>query len=405
MLIYIIKWLKGFLLIEISGNAKDRFINICSNHGIVMWNVISENNVIKAYISKSNYKALSDYIKKTDVKITVIDKKGLPFFFYKYRKRKCFIIGMLLFFSMIYAFSLFIWDININGEYIYTKEQILKDIKKNYVPLGTLKKKIDCNDLEKKLRERYDKIAWISCEIKGTQLNIELTETIETSKIKEETNPCNIVAVKDGIITDIIVRSGKITAHKGDEVKKGDILITGAINIYNDYDELIETDYIPASGEVYGISKYTYDDSFEINYFKKQYNDNSKKYYSIIVGNKMYTPYTPKKSKQNTDIVSVDKKLRIGKTFYFPLGIKESTIKEFTSINTSYSTEEAKEKATKKLNLYLSELSKKGVEILENNVTIDINDGVCHTYGTIVTKEPIGVPSTINITNQGEKPR
>lgn len=402
MFLFLIKWFKGYIKIEISGNSKDRFINICANHGIIFFDIAAVDESIHATISKKNYKLIKKYIKKTDVKIKILDKKGFPFFFYKYRKRKCFALGFFIFLAIIYSFTLFIWDINVTGESAYTSEQIIKEIKNNYVQIGSLKSKIDCNDLEKKLREQYDKIAWISCEIKGTRLNITLTETIETGKIIEETAPCNIIAAKDGIITDIVIRAGTVVAHKGDEVKKGDIIITGAVNIYNDYDELIETNYIPASGDVYAISEYNYDDSFDLNYYKKEYTDNTKKYYSLIFFDNILTPFTPKNNYKNKDYLTTEKQIKFGDTIYLPLGIKINEIKEYTPVNATYTTEEAKEKATKKLTAYLSDLSKKGVEILENNVTIYISDGICHSHGTIVTKEPIGVPSRINITNQGE---
>ena len=64
--------------------------------------------------------------------------------------------------------------------------------------------------------------------------------------------------------------------------------------------------------------------------------------------------------------------------------------------------EEAKEKAVDKLNIYIDNLKKKGVEILENNVTISIENDKCTAKGTIVTKELIGVPETLNITEQGD---
>ena len=55
-----------------------------------------------------------------------------------------------------------------------------------------------------------------------------------------------------------------------------------------------------------------------------------------------------------------------------------------------------------KLNSYIDELNKKGVEILENNVKIEVSDDICEAKGTIVTKEQIGIPADITIINQGE---
>lgn len=398
-----IRWLRGYLTIQISGRARERFLNICSKNQIELWNMSNKEDYTLASLSRKDYKKAESFIKKTDVKVEPVKKIGLPYFFYRYRKRKCFAIGLLLFIALIYSFTLFIWDISVEGEAVYTSEQIIKDIKENYVPLGTMKKDIDCAELEKQLRQKYDKIAWISCEIKGTQLNIVFTETIEPDMVKESDSPCNIIAAKDCIITDVVTRSGRSVVKAGDEVKKGDILITGAVNIYNDFDELIETDYVPSSGDVYGITEYNYYDSFSMNYYIKEYSGEKKTYFSFGFGSILYTPYTPKVSYDSYDTLINDKKMKFGETFYLPLFLKKTVVSEYHAVYSTYTEQEAYDKAVMKLNVYLSDLNKKGVEILENNVTIEYIDGECIASGTIVTKEPVGIPADITIIEQGEE--
>lgn len=400
MFAFILKWLKGYLIIRITGISRERFINICSRNQIIMWKIVHGKDYIEVYISKKDFRQIQSYIKKTDVKIDVKNKIGLPFFFYKYKKRKCFAIGLLACIAIVYTFTLFIWDINITGQVAYTSEQLIKDIKENYVSIGTFKNNINCAELEKTLRDKYDKVAWISCEIKGTQLNIDFTETVEADKVREESKPCNIVAAKDGIITSIITRSGVAVTECGNEVKKGDILITGSINIYNDFDELIETSNVAASGDVYAIANYNYFDEFDMSYYKKQYTGNNKKYISINIGGKNYSPYTPKIKYAHYDIITNDNKIKLGNTFYMPFSFQSTTVDEYEAVKAEYKENEAEDKAKKKLNLYLDNLRKKGVEILENNVTIEIDKGKCICKGTIVTKELIGVPAELIIIEQ-----
>ncbi|MCM1208512.1 MAG: sporulation protein, partial [Ruminococcus sp.] len=67
-----------------------------------------------------------------------------------------------------------------------------------------------------------------------------------------------------------------------------------------------------------------------------------------------------------------------------------------------YTDEEAEEKAENKLQVYIDDLRKKGVEILENNVTISIRNGKCHADGHLVTSELVGIPSDISLFEQGE---
>ncbi len=399
----ILTWLKGYLILKVKGISCDRFINLCMKNNLNLWNICEDNNCRTFRISAKSFKDLEQYIKKSGVELEILNKKGLPYIFYRYKKRKIFLLGLLLFIGLIYSFSFFIWDINITGEEIYTDEQIIKKLKEYDIKLGTPKSKINCSTLEKMLRDDYEDIAWISCELKGTRLNISINETILPENIKENEKPCNIIAVKDGIITDIYVESGTKVMNKGDEVKKGDILITGAINLYNDYDELIETSYVPANGEIYAIVSYDYNDTFELSHYEKEYTGESKKYYGLCIANNVIEPYKPKTNYNNYDLTQNDKKLKLGNVFYLPFSLKENIIDEYEPVLMTYTTEEAQSKAQMKLNSYIDELSKKGVEILENNVKIEIGDDICTSSGTIVTKERIGVPADITIINQGEE--
>ena len=63
----------------------------------------------------------------------------------------------------------------------------------------------------------------------------------------------------------------------------------------------------------------------------------------------------------------------------------------------TYTEEEARKKQEQLLQTYIADLKKKGVEILENNVTIEIKDGICTAAGTLVVREIIGAPEVFTI--------
>ncbi len=403
MLKKLIIWIKGYLILYISGINKDRFLNLCIKNNIEIWNIYEKDGGKYLHISRKAYKELDNYLGKTRVTVKIIDKTGLPYLFYRYKKRKIFLLGLIIFIGIIYSFSFFIWDINVSGEGKYTDEQIINKLAEYNIKPGTPIKNIDCSMLEKKLRSDYEDIAWISCEIKGTRLNISINETIIPDNIKENISPCNIIAVKDGVITDIYIESGTRVKDKGDEVKKGDILITGAVNLYNDYDELIETSYVPANGSIYAMVTRNYYDCFDLSHYEKEYTGNEIKDYGLCFAGNCFNPYRPKIKYNNYDIVNTDKKIKLGSFFYLPVSLKKSFVKEYKPVLKQYDNKEAENKAREKLNAYIDDLNKKGVEILENNVKIEIDENQCVAQGKIITKELIGVPADITIINQGEE--
>ncbi len=398
----ILNFITGYVLVAIHGDGVDRFINICMSKKLHIWSIKKDKNKTLLYVSRSDFYKFDSFVEKTGVEISVIKSCGIPFIYEKNKKRKCFVIGFFIFLFLVWKFTTFVWDINISGEAGYSAEEIEKNIKQNYVKIGTKITDVNCSDLEKILRDEYSDIAWISCEIKGTQLNIKLTETILPEDIEKQSKPCNIVASKDCIISDMIIKNGTGMFETGAEVKKGDIIITGVVNIYNEYDELIETNYVPASGIVYGQSKMSYEDEFELSHYVKNYTGKKKEYYGIIYNDNLFEPLKYDMSYNNCDIITNYNSVRIFDTFYLPVTYKKTIVSEYEPELATYSEEEAIKKAKNKLNEYISALKKKGVEILQNNVKIYVKNDKCISTGYLVVKEIVGIPFELSTFEQGD---
>jgi len=393
------KWLYGMVSLEISGFGKERLINVCKKNNIELFDLTHNNDNIVFSVITKDYKKLNSYNEKIKTNIKILNKSGLPHFLYRYKKRKIFLLCFLMFVCSLFLLSNFIWNITITGNNSYTDIEIIKDVEQNYVKIGTPKSKINCSELEKKLRNKYDKIAWISCELKGTNLIINVEETLSKEPVIKEKTPCNIIAYKDAIITDVIINNGQKIVNVGEEVKRNDILITGVVNIYNEYNELIETNYTTSAGTIYGIVEYSYYDVIEMQKSKKIYTDNHKKSYSIELFNNVFMLPSGNIKYDNYDIITENDKLKLFEHFYLPFSISKNTYKEYTTQVVSLEEGDAKKQAREKLVLYIDNLKKKGVSILENNVTIDIVDGKCVASGTIKCKEIIGIPSPIDSTD------
>ena len=94
-----------------------------------------------------------------------------------------------------------------------------------YEYVGEYKGKIDCDEIEKKIRNKYSDITWVCAEIKGTNLIIHVNENYNRTIKEQENSPYNIIANCDAQIDSIITRTGVGNVKKGDKVKKGDILL------------------------------------------------------------------------------------------------------------------------------------------------------------------------------------
>ena len=90
MLIDKVKYLQGYVRIRLYGYAPERFLNLCSTHNILIWNLEYHEEQYEFCISVRGLKQLKPILKKTRTKFVILERTGLPFVMRRYRKRKLF---------------------------------------------------------------------------------------------------------------------------------------------------------------------------------------------------------------------------------------------------------------------------------------------------------------------------
>ncbi len=389
MLLKLLRFLIGYAKVEVFGFAPERFMNLIIQNEIVVWDVEYTDRGYVFFTGRYNLLKMKPYLQKTNMKLKLLDKYGLPYFVKRNKKRVAFVLGFGVFLVCLYMLSLFVWEVKIVGEDKLVKENMLEYIEKHYVPLGTMKKHVHCSDLEEKLRANYPDISWISCELKGTSLTVHLEEGMSSQKENTPSGSGDIVALKDAKITKMITREGTPVAKVDEQVKKGDILISGTIYIYDDNNEILETSYIAADGDVYGITTYQYEDYIDMQYYDKKYNHNNKKYITFFVSDYCVTPFIPDKPKESYDTYTDIHKAKIFDNFYLPFGYTTTEWRAYTLERKCYSKEEANKLLKNRLKEKIADFKEKGVEIIKNDVTIERDGNRLIAKGTLTLNESI----------------
>lgn len=396
-MISFLKFLRGYLCVIFQGPDIERFFNMCVRKKILFWSVKRTKSGIYCKISRNSLPIIKECLKKTGTKMEIEKKCGLPFLLYRHRKRRVFAIGCFLALILIYIMSLFIWDIRIIGNESYDTKEIMSFVTKNYAHGGQLISTVDTIALEEALRTKFDKFAWVSCEIKGTQLTVHIKETINLNVKKQAEVPCDLVASKNGTIFSIITRAGTGKVVAGNTVSKGDVLISGTVSYVNDSKEIYEEAYVPADGDVIAKTKYPYEDKVPLIYYEKRYTDDCRHGFSMTFFSKNLPLWNPKISNNKEfDYWEHISHFKLGKTFYFPVSITRKDYKYYILERKTRNRSQAKALAQKDLEKFCNNLCKKGVEIVENNVTINVSGENLLAKGEIIVLEPIGKISLID---------
>ena len=407
----------------VTGEETLRFVNLCRNNGIELRHLVRRENAIQMEIDAENFKKLRPLVRKTHVKIHILNRHGPAYFFYRHKRRWWFLLGMTVFAGMIYILSLFVWQIDIDGNRKYTDALILQALAQMDVKTGCRKSEIDLPEIEEELRIMYDEITWVSASITGTKLQIELREgdlkisgssgggktgnvkrvenrenNSKTQNGESETDlPANLVADEDAIITNLVVRRGTVAVRYGDEVKKGDVLIEGKVYIYNEDETLKKVDYLTAEGDVFGKYQELYEKHYQRKHEVRSYTGKNYRELGVaIVGKSFCLPVweniLKKQLEENTlsEVWSWKKQFRLTPTFYLPFALEYTEYVPYENVVEEYTDEVIKKMAEEELQKYLNELEKKGVQIISNSVTISLDADGGHVKGTLILDGPIG---------------
>ncbi len=205
----LINYILGYVNIEIEGFFIERFMNMCISRGVFLWNINrKKSSIMSASIGIDDFKKIKEVAQKTKCKVKINEKKGMPFIFNKYKKRKIFLIMLLIILSSIIILSNFLWNIEINGLNEINKEEIHKSLEKNGLKVGMKKKEINTKEIANNIRLERSDIAWIGIDIKGTNAKISIIEATKKPEIIAENEYCNIIANKNGVITKINALNG-----------------------------------------------------------------------------------------------------------------------------------------------------------------------------------------------------
>lgn len=317
LVVKIWNYFRGYVLIRIEGLSLEKFINYAIGRSIFMWDLNRiDYTTMEAKVSIEGYKELRHIVKKAGCRVKIKVKIGYPFFMHKIKKRKIF-MGSFVFaiLSMILMTS-FIWSIDIKGCESIDKVLIQEYIEKKGVKIGGWKHHIDTEKIEDNMLIDMNKLAWVGMEFKGTKLVVDIVEKVAPPARVEKNAPCNIIALKNGIIDKVIARDGDSLIEKGDIVKKGDILITGKIQR-----EELPNRYVHARGDVYAKTYYENTDQLSLVNIEKIKTGNKKTKRTLKIGDSLIVLGSDQVKYKNVVIEKVHKTLPKWRNKSFPVEI------------------------------------------------------------------------------------
>ncbi|XJZ26270.1 sporulation protein YqfD [Bacillota bacterium Lsc_1132] len=333
------KWIDYFygrVTVKATGRGIERFLNVLTRNELYIWDVKRHGAETVTFKMKlEDAVKMRNFVRKSEVRLSFLQRSGMPFLLKRMGKNSGFIVGSVLFILLIFLLSNVIWGIEIKGAKPATEYQIRKELDKMGVKIGKIQFFVDdVESIQRKLTDHIGAITWVGVELKGTTYHFQVVEKNQP-KALEQLAPRNLIAKKKATIVNMYVEKGQPVVDKNDHVQAGQLLVSGLIGKEG------EEKPVAAKGEIWGETWYRTHVELPLNTKFNVFNGKEKRKHALLIGN-IKIPFWGFGKPEFTEY---EKEKNIQKIHFLkwelPISILNETIRQRQEIVRSYKKEEA----------------------------------------------------------------
>jgi len=215
-------------IIRLEGKYIEKFFNIATRKRIEIRNIRYIGKSVAVFnCRRKDYEKITEIAKKISAKVYIMDSKGVMHEVNKYKKRVSLYVGALVMGVVLTLLSNLLCIVSVTGNERIPDETVFIQLEQCGLIKGKFIRMIDLKSVKRKMLSVNDDISWIGINIKGVKAEVEIVEKVLKPHIIPKNEPVNIVAAKDGIVEEIVLKDGFLAVQKGDTVRKGQMLVSG----------------------------------------------------------------------------------------------------------------------------------------------------------------------------------
>lgn len=246
-----IEYISGYLMITADGCFPERFINICIRRGLGLRDIRKMGKErIYAKIGIDGFLKIRPVAKRTSMHVKIKQRCGLPFLVHNYRRRAPALIGVVIAAAFLWYTSHYVMGIDVFGNERVPSDRIISELEQLGLTRGVKAADIDQRLLSNKLLTLDEDLAWVGININGSRVFAEVAERIEKPQKLDKSQPCNLIASKDGVIEHMEIRDGQTMIKRGEAVTEGQVLASGIMD-----NAKFGYTMVHARGDVYAVTK------------------------------------------------------------------------------------------------------------------------------------------------------
>ena len=281
----LINLLLGYVELEAVGAFPERLLNLCAQNRLQFWRLcwIDETG-FTFRVALRDRKRLEELARRCGCELTERGRRGGAVVAEgMIRRRWGFLVGLTVCLLAVSFLSRFLLVIEVSGNETVPTAVILSQLQRVGVRPGAYGPAIAQREAANEALLGLPELRYMAINIYGTRAEVIVRETEKMPELLDEDVPADIIATSDGIIEDIHADTGRAMFADGDIVAKGEILISGTLDLKEPEGGTVDLGYlmVHAAGDVTARTWYALEETIPLTIQAKEYTGEESREYSV----------------------------------------------------------------------------------------------------------------------------
>ena len=277
--------LLGFVELEALGAFPERLLNLCAQNRLPFWHLrwIDETS-FTFRVALKDRKRLEELARRCGCELTERGRRGGAVVAQGIvRERWGFLVGLAVCLLAVSFLSRFLLVIEVSGNKTVPTAVILSQLQRVGVRPGAYGPAIAQREAANTALLGLPELSYMAINIYGTRAEIIVREAEKMPELLDEGVPADVIATSDGIIEDIHVETGRAMFADGDIVAKGEVLISGTLDLREPAGSPVDLGYlvVHAAGDVTARTWHTLEETIPLTVQVKEYTGEESRGYSL----------------------------------------------------------------------------------------------------------------------------
>lgn len=365
-----IRYLRGWLLLELTGAEPLCAVNLFLKKRLAVWKVERKDELtLLCRIRKKDLPLAQKYACAAMCSAQVVQEHSAMRTFGGLRRRPVLLAGTVLAVLLAMFLQNFVWTVEIEGNREIPTELLRQQLEEVGVRFGAWAPSFEPVLQRFAMQGRIGKIAWLAVNRRGGKVTVSLTEREKEAEDLDRRVFTNLVAACPGILTTVDVYNGFT------ELKTGDAVVTGQLLVSGIADWETHTQVTRALGEIFAQTLHQQTFCLPAVTAEKHYTGREFRQVSLVLGRKRIKIF----GNSGISYPSCDKMTHrsictLPGGYTFPLVLETAVYKEYTLKTVQLPKDAAKETLTAYALDYVQERMLAG-QILSHTEALQTENG------------------------------